>query len=157
MRIIVGSDERTELTEAVLGELKKRGLEIEPVGPLAGEDLQWVDVALRVAKGVAAGEADQGLLFCWTGTGVSMTANKVPGARAALCADAETARGARAWNDANILCLSLRGTSVAVAKEIIDAWLRAQPDSSERENIEKLKEFDRVRAAPVGMPVSKDR
>ena len=86
--------------------------------------------------------ADQGLLFCWTGTGVSIAANKVPGIRAALCSDAETARGARRWNDANVLCMSLRLTAPTVAEEIIDAWLAAEIDESERANIDKVKAID---------------
>ncbi len=94
---------------------------------------------------MAGGEAEQGVLFCWTGTGVAMAANKVPGVRAALCGDAETARCARRWNDANVLCMSLRATSEVIAKEILDAWFEAQPDPSEAENIEKMRELDRRR------------
>ncbi|KKL75601.1 hypothetical protein LCGC14_2053280, partial [marine sediment metagenome] len=85
---------------------------------------------------------DEGVLCCWTGTGVSIAANKVPGVRAALCGDAETARGARAWNDANLLCLSLRTTTEAVAGEILEAWFSASLDESEAENVEKLKKMD---------------
>ncbi|MCH6565088.1 MAG: RpiB/LacA/LacB family sugar-phosphate isomerase [Proteobacteria bacterium] len=109
------------------------------------EALAWADVAERVGRSVADGPAEQGLLFCWTGTGVSMAANKVPGVRAALCGDAETARGARRWNDANVLCLSLRATSEVIAKEILDAWFEATPDASEAENIEKVRALDRGR------------
>jgi len=146
MKIAFGSDERTHLTDFLAEELGRRGHEIEVVGPPAGEELQWADVAERVAREVASGEAEQGLLCCWTGTGVSMAANKVPGVRAALCGDAETARGARRWNDANVLCLSLRATSETVAKEILDAWFETAPDPSEAENIEKVRELDRRRA-----------
>ena len=146
MKIAFGSDERTHLTDFLAEELGRRGHEIEVVGPPAGEELQWADVAERVAREVASGEAEQGLLCCWTGTGVSMAANKVPGVRAALCGDAETARGARRWNDANVLCLSLRATSETVAREILDAWFEAQLDPSEAENIEKVRELDRRRA-----------
>ena len=146
MKIAFGSDERTHLTDFLAEELGRRGHEIEVVGPPAGEELQWADVAERVAREVASGEAEQGLLCCWTGTGVSMAANKVPGVRAALCGDAETARGARRWNDANVLCLSLRATSETVAREILDAWFEAQPEPSEAENIEKVRELDRRRA-----------
>ncbi|HKZ50535.1 MAG TPA: RpiB/LacA/LacB family sugar-phosphate isomerase, partial [Dehalococcoidia bacterium] len=116
MRIAVGSDEATYLTDIVVKELREKGHEVELHGPLAGESLPWPDVAERVARRVAAGVCAQGILFCWTGTGVSIAANKVPGIRAALCWDAETARGARAWNDANVLCLSLRYTSPTVAR-----------------------------------------
>jgi len=78
------------------------------------------------------------VLFCWTGTGVSMTANKTPGVRAALCGDAETARGARAWNDANVLCMSLRTTTPIIAREIIEAWLAGEVDPAERNQIERI-------------------
>ncbi|MCL4394841.1 MAG: RpiB/LacA/LacB family sugar-phosphate isomerase [Chloroflexi bacterium] len=122
MRLAVGSDERTHLTDVVVDEAKKRGHTVDLHGPLSGMDLAWPDVAREVAEQVARGEADEGLLFCWTGTGVSIAANKVPGIRAALCQDAETAKGARLWNRANVLCLSLRATSETVAKEILAAW-----------------------------------
>ena len=146
MKIALGSDERTHVTDFVVEELRRQGHDVDLVGPPAGEELQWPEVAERVARRVASGEAEQGVLFCWTGTGVSMAANKVPGVRAALCGDAETARGARRWNDANVLCLSLRATSEVVAKEILDAWFEAQPDPSEAENIEKVRALDRRRA-----------
>jgi ribose 5-phosphate isomerase B len=146
MKIALGSDERTHVTDAVVDDLRRRGHDVALVGPPAGDDLQWTDVGERVGRMVASGEADQGILFCWTGTGVSMAANKVPGVRAALCGDAETARGARAWNDANVLCMSLRATSEIVAKEILDAWFSAEPDPTEAENIEKVRELDRQRA-----------
>ncbi len=126
MRIAVGSDERTHLTDVVLEELRRRGFEVEPVGPLAGVKQSWSEVARIVAEKVARGEADEGILFCWTGTGVSIAANKVPGIRAALCDDAETARGARLWNNANVLCMSLRRTSEAIAKEILEAWFNTR-------------------------------
>lgn len=143
MRIAFGSDERTHLTDFVEKELTSRGHQVELVGPPAGEPLQWTDVARAVAERLAAGQVEQGVLCCWTGTGVSMAANKVPGVRAALCGDAETARGARAWNDANLLCLSLRSTTETIAKEILDAWFSAEPDDSEAENVRKMKELDR--------------
>ena len=147
MRIAVGSDERTHVTDAVVEELRQRGHQVETLGLLLGEPLQWADVARKVAERVAGGGSDQGVLFCWTGTGVSIAANKVPGVRAALCWDAETARGARLWNDANVLCLSLRSTSEMVAREILEAWLSTEaPDPSEAENIEKVRALDRERA-----------
>ena len=142
MRIVVGSDESTELTDSIIQELEQRGHQVEAVGPPAGQPLQWVDVADEVAHRVAGGQADEGVLCCWTGTGVSIAANKVAGIRAALCPDAETARGARAWNQANVLCLSLRNTSVPLGREIIEAWLSGQPDPSESANVEKLIALD---------------
>jgi ribose 5-phosphate isomerase B len=122
MKLAVGSDERTHVTDGVVAELKERGHAVELFGPLRGEKAYWHQVAQGVAECVARGDADEGVLFCWTGTGVSIAANKVPGIRAALCHDAETAKGARRWNRANVLCLSLRATSEIVAKEILDAW-----------------------------------
>ena len=142
MKIALGSDERTHLTDFVIEELRKRGIELELHGPLSGKNIQWAEVAQNVAETVSEGNCDQGILFCWTGTGVSMAANKVPGIRAALCADAETARGARKWNDANILAMSLRLTSPIVAKEIIDAWFSASLEKEEATNVEKVKAIE---------------
>jgi ribose 5-phosphate isomerase B len=144
MKLAVGSDERTQLTDWVVEELERRGMEVELHGALRpGEDPRWPEVAQRVGRQVSAGDCQQGILFCWTGTGVSMAANKVPGVRAALCTDAETTRGARRWNDANILCMSLRLTSPQVAQEILDAWTsNDQVDESEIENIKRVKLMD---------------
>ena len=147
MKFAVGSDERTRLTEWVVNELQARGLEVELHGALrSGDDPRWPEVARKVAEEVASGQCQQGVLFCWTGTGVSMAANKVPGVRAALCCDAETARGARIWNDANVLCLSLSHTSQEIAREILDAWSSStQIDESERENIDQVNSMDNRR------------
>jgi ribose 5-phosphate isomerase B len=138
VKIVVGSDERTALTDAVVDDLRARGHELVLVGPPGGDDRQWADVGHAVGEAVAAGDAETGVLFCWTGTGASIAANKVPGARAALCTDPETAAGARRWNDANVLVMSLRLTSPAVAKEMLDAWFTAEPDPSEAANIARL-------------------
>ncbi len=142
MRLAVGSDEKCSLTDAVVEYLRSQGHELELVGPLADKAMQWPDVAVEVAERVSKGDCEQGILFCWTGTGVSIAANKVPGVRAALCTDAETARGARKWNDANVLCMGLRLTSETVAKEVLEAWFSAQPDPSEAENIDKVRRMD---------------
>lgn len=147
MRIALGSDARSHLTDFVEGELRERGFDVDLIGPAGedspeGETAPWPDVAQAVAERVATGAADYGVLFCWTGTGVSIAANKVPGVRAALCGDAETARGARAWNEANVLCLSLRATPEVVAKEILDAWFSASPDPSEGPNVERVNRLD---------------
>ena len=135
MRVILGSDEKTGLTDAVTESLRRRGHEIELVGPPAGENAQWAEVGRRVGEAVAAREAATGVLFCWTGTGSSIAANKVPGVRAALCWDGETAEGARKWNDANVLVMSLRFTSPALADEMLDRWFSTDPDPSEAHNI----------------------
>src|SRR5207237_7183501 len=144
MKIAVGSDERTHLTDTVIEELQKRGHDLLLFGPLAENDpeVDWPLTSSKVAESVATRKADEGIVFCWTGTGASIAANKVPGIRAALCNDAETARGARKWNDANILVMSLRSTPEAVAREICDAWLEGQPDSAELPVIDKAKAMD---------------
>ena len=142
MKIAVGSDEKNALTDEVIQELRKRNMEVELFGPLADENVEWAEVAEQVAEKVSEKECDQGILFCSTGTGVSIAANKVPGIRAALCTDSETAAGARMWNDANILALSLRLISSDVAKEILDAWFQSKPDPSEKENIEKVSRIE---------------
>ncbi len=138
MKIAVGSDERTPVTDSVVDHLRRAGLDVELHGPLNGHPMDWVDVGREVGERVASGACQQGVLFCWTGTGVSIAANKVPGIRAALCGDAQTASGARKWNDANVLVMSLRATPEAVAKEICDAWLETGPDEAERETIAKV-------------------
>jgi ribose 5-phosphate isomerase B len=122
MRLAVGSDERNYVTDAIVAELQKRGHLVELFGALRDEKNQWPRVAQSVAERVARRDVDEGILFCWTGTGVSIAANKIPGIRAALCQDAETAKGARMWNRANVLCMSLRMISEAIAKEILEAW-----------------------------------
>jgi ribose 5-phosphate isomerase B len=138
MRIALGSDERTGLTDAVTADLETRGHEVVRVGPPAGEDKQWAQVGREVGALVADGECDTAVLFCWTGTGASIAANKVHGVRAALCTDAATASGARKWNDANVLVMGLRLTTPDVAHEMLDAWFETDPDASERENIARL-------------------
>ena len=144
MRIALGSDERTGLTDAVADDLRKRGHEVVLVGPPGGEDIGWADVGRRVGELVAGGETDTAVLCCWTGTGVSIAANKVAGVRAALCTDAQTADGARRWNDANALALSLRATSEAELTEILDAWLAAapSPDDDDVANVDHLREIE---------------
>ena len=146
MKIALGSDERTHLTDFLAEELKRRGHDVALVGPLANDDVEWAEVAAQLARSVSGGANDQGVLCCWTGTGVSIAANKVPGVRAALCGDAETASGARRWNDANVLCLSLRATSEVIAKEILDAWFEAEPDASEAANVAKVNAMDTERS-----------
>lgn len=143
MKISVGSDERTPTTDAVVEELRKRGFSLELHGPIADEDKEWAEVSEAVARDVADGDAERGIVFCWTGTGCSIAANKIPGVRAALCTDAETARGARRWNDANVLAMSLRLTTPILAREIVDSFLETnEVDSSEIPNIERLRKLE---------------
>lgn len=134
MRIAFGTDERTPLTDGIVAALTSDGHDVI----LRLEDEPWPDVGRRVGEAVAGGEADYGVVCCWTGTGVSMAANKVDGVRAALCTDAETARGARVWNDANVLALGLRLTTEATAKEMLAAFLATPADPAEAEAIAKL-------------------
>src|SRR5436305_10390564 len=146
MRISVAADERTGVAEAVVEELKRRGHEPLVHGALAeGERDDWAWASEAAARDVAEGSAEQGIVCCWTGTGASIAANKVPGVRAALCADAETARGARKWNDANVLALSLRSTSEALLGEILDAWFGGQP-SSDDDDVANIRHVDEIGA-----------
>jgi ribose 5-phosphate isomerase B len=146
MRIAVGSDERSELTDALIAELEERGHKIVAFGPVAEqEESDWPLVCGRVAEAVASGEADEGIVCCWTGTGASIAANKVPGIRAALIHDAETARGARIWNHANVLALSLRATPIPVMREILDAWYGTSSSEGEAQSDWNKQQIDRIR------------
>ncbi|OAN45736.1 galactose isomerase [Chloroflexus islandicus] len=147
MRIAVGSDEKNYLTDALIAELERRGHELILFGPLAGNNDPWPDVGRAVGEAVASGQADQGIVCCYTGTGVSIAANKVPGIRAALCHDAQTAAGARKWNDANVLALSLRLTTPELAREMLDAWFATECPPEEQATIDRLRAFDRVAGA----------
>jgi ribose 5-phosphate isomerase B len=144
MRLAVAADERTGVAEAVVEALRSRGHEVVAHGALAdGERDDWAWASEAAARDVAEGRAEQGVVCCWTGTGASIAANKVQGVRAALCGDAETARGARKWNDANVLALSLRQTSAALLEEILDAWFEAQP-SSAPDDVENIRHVDEI-------------
>ena len=146
MRIAVAADELTGVAEAVPEELRRRGHEPVLHGAyVADERDDWAWASERAARDVADGRAEQAVVACWTGTGASIAANKVRGIRAALCADAQTAEGARRWNDANVLALSLRLTSRASLEEILDAWFGggASDDASDVENIAHLSEIER--------------
>ena len=135
MRIAFGTDETTPLTQGIVGGLLDSG---HSVKVLADGD-PWPDAGRRVGEAVAAGHADVGIVCCWTGTGVSIAANHAsPSVRAALCTDAETARGARRWNDANVLALGLRLTSPTVAQEMLEAFLSTEPEADEAANIAKV-------------------
>ena len=138
MKVILGADESTALTASVIAELSRRGHDVQLVGPVAGGTEQWAEVGQLVGRAVATGDAETGVVFCWTGTGVSIAANKVAGVRAALCGDAATAAGARRWNDANVLVMSLRLTSAEVAREMLDAWFETEVDPGEATNIARL-------------------
>jgi len=141
MRIALAADERTGVAEALVDDLRQRGHEVIPHGALADDErADWAWASEAAARDVAEGRAEQGVVACWTGTGASIAANKVAGVRAALCGDAETARGARKWNDANVLALSLRLTSAAVLSEILDAWFAGvgSDDPADVANVQHL-------------------
>src|SRR5215210_4946824 len=137
MRVAVGTDEVTGVTEAIKEALVTQGHELVTV--VDGDP--WPEVGRRIGLAVADGSADLGIVCCWTGTGVSIAANKVPGVRAALCTDAETARAARRWNDANVLAIGLRLTSPVVAGELLDAFCTTAPDPGEEGALRRLSEL----------------
>ena len=144
MRIAVAADERAGIADVVVDELRRRGHEPIPHGALSdAERDDWAWASEEAARDVAEGRAEQAVVCCWTGTGASIAANKVAGIRAALCGDGPTAAGARRWNDANVLALSLRATSEAELGEILDAWFEAGPstDAEDRANVEHLDEI----------------
>ena len=145
MRIAVSADERTGVAEALVREIRARGHDPLVHGALSdAERDDWAWASEAAARDVADGRAEQGIVCCWTGTGASIAANKVRGVRAALCADAATADGARRWNDANVLALSLRTTSEALLCEILDAWFAGapSPEDEDRANIGHLAEIE---------------
>lgn len=144
MRIAMGSDEATTLTDEVAKALSGAGHDVELIGPLAGGGEEWAEVSADVARRVARGRADTAVLFCWSGTGAAIAANKVSGARAALCGDAETARLARKYNHANVVVMSLRATSAAVGREIVEAFLDEPygDDAFDRRNVAAVDALD---------------
>jgi ribose 5-phosphate isomerase B len=144
MRVAVAADERVGVAEPLVEELRKRGHEPLVHGALTDRERDdWAWAAEAAARDVIEGRAEQAVVCCWTGTGASIAANKVPGIRAALCGDAQTAEGARRWNDANVLALSLRATSEAELSEILDAWFAATAsgEAEDRANVEHLGEI----------------
>jgi len=148
MKIAVAADERVGVAEAVVHELRKRGHEPIAHGALAeGERDDWAWASEAAARDVAEGRAEQAIVCSWTGTGASIAANKVDGVRAALCLDAPSADGARRWNDANALALSLRATSEAELAEILDAWFGGEPssDAEDAANVEHISEIEGAR------------
>lgn len=140
MRIAFGTDEPTAVTDAVERWLSEAGHEVSLV---TDRGAPWPAVGRAVGQAVAGGAATRGIVCCWTGTGVSIAANKVPGVRAALCTDAETAAGARRWNDANVLAFGLRSTTETVAIEMIGAFLDTEVDAAELGLIDDLERPDR--------------
>ena len=149
MRISVSSDMDEPVARSLVAQLTERGHDVVTHGALSpGADPQWAACSQAAARDVASGASDQAVVCCWTGTGASIAANKVPGVRAALCTDAYTADGARRWNDANVLALSLRLTSEPLLREILDAWFAAEAsaEAEDRQNVERVERLDEGRA-----------
>ncbi len=148
MRIAVGSDEKSGLTDALLQVLRERGHDILLFGAIAENDpdVDWPLAASHAAEAVMRGDADEGIVCCWTGTGASIAANKVRGIRAALVHDARTAQGARIWNHANVLALSLRATAIPVMKEILEAWFATSMEEGEAQSEWNLQQIARLAA-----------
>ncbi len=145
MLISLAADELTGIASELEAELRSRGHEVLRHGALSEEERDdWAWASEAAARDVASGRAEQAVVCCWTGTGASIAANKVAGVRAALCADGPTAAGARRWNDANVLALSLRTTSRAELAEILDAWFagRASDEDGDRANIAHVGEIE---------------
>jgi ribose 5-phosphate isomerase B len=134
VRVALGTDERSALSDALAGALRDKGHTVVAVA----DPLPWPEAGRAVGEAVAEGRADRGVVCCWTGTGVAIAANKVPGIRAALCTDAVTAEGARRWNDANVLALSLRLVTPTVGAEILEAFLTVEADDGESDTIARL-------------------
>jgi ribose 5-phosphate isomerase B len=132
MKMAIGGDGTCNLTNTIVAYLEEKGIELERCGALADEEADYIDAALSVAEKVASGQCEQGLLFCNTGTGVTIIANKVPGVRAALCVDEFSARIARLGNNANVIVLGMRLTGEVHAKEIVDAWTTTEPSTEPR-------------------------
>jgi ribose 5-phosphate isomerase B len=144
MRVAVASDEPYDVHAVVIDALVQRGHEVVRFGAVeTGQDTPFAQVAEAAASAVASGDCDEGVLFCWTGTGISIAANKVAGIRAALCSDPGTAAGARVWNHANVLCLSNRTLSADMAHEILAAWLDTEPGEQGAAGVAALNDVDR--------------
>ncbi|MCU0345917.1 MAG: RpiB/LacA/LacB family sugar-phosphate isomerase [Saprospiraceae bacterium] len=143
MKIAIGTDMEAHLPNTVVDLLRKMGHEPTLFGAFHTKSAPWPKVAVEVATAVSNGDFDMGVLFCWTGTGISLAANKVKGIRAALCNDAETAAGARKWNNANVLAMSLRSTSEQVAKEMLEAWFSTDP-SEDTDDVIALEYLERI-------------
>lgn len=146
MKMAVGSDSSSHLTHSICAYLEENGIELVRCGSCGGKDCDYVDAARQVAELVCTGACEQGLIFCFTGTGVTIIANKVPGVRAALCVDSFSARIARLANNANVIVLGMRLTGEPLAREIVETWLSTAPSEEPRRKRfhEKTDELDRL-------------
>jgi ribose 5-phosphate isomerase B len=145
MKIALAADHAGyELKERIKSLLTERGHEYVDFGTHSTAPVDYPDLALEVAKRVASGECDRGITVCGTGIGCCITANKVPGIRAAVCSDTFSARFSRDHNDVNILCLGARVLGSGLAQDIVETWLR-QPFSEEerhRRRVNRIREIE---------------
>lgn len=132
MKIAIGGDGESHFTQAIHEHVRDKGIETVPCGAMCGEAADYVDAAAAVAELVSSGTCDFGILFCNTGTGVTIVANKFHGVRAAMCYDTFSAEISKLANNANVLVLSIRYTGERLAKEIVDAWLSTAPSTEPR-------------------------
>lgn len=154
MRISVAADELTGIAQSLVEELRLRGHDPILHGAYVEDERpDWAWASELAARDVADGRADQGIVACWTGTGASIAANKVPGIRAALCNDAKTAEGARRWNDANVLALSLRRTGLAELQEILEVWFAEEP-SGDPQDVENIAHLVEIEADSASQPIA---
>jgi len=152
MRISVAADELTGVAYPLVQDLRRRGHEPLLHGAYVEDERpDWAWACEAAARDVAEGRADQAIVLCWTGTGAAIAANKVPGVRAALCTDVKTVEGARRWNDANVLALSLRRTGLIELEEMLNVWFSepASDDPQDVENIAHLSEIETAGQSPT--------
>lgn len=144
MKIALGADHRGfELKEKIKGYLKKIGHSVKDFGTGSEEKVDYPDFGFAVAERVAKKEFDRGILFCWSGIGMCIAANKVKGVRAALCLNPTMAELSRQHNDSNILCLSSRFTPEAEALKIVDVWLKTEFEGGRHKNrLEKIQRYE---------------
>ncbi|KTD68299.1 MULTISPECIES: RpiB/LacA/LacB family sugar-phosphate isomerase [Legionella] len=144
MKIAVCSDEFYPVNEFVVQELERLGHQVVAFGAIkTGHSESWIKTAQVAAEAIRQGTCDEGIFFCWTGTGISIVANKIPGIRAALCTDAQTAKGARIWNQANVLALSNRLLTQDLATEILDSWFNTKTDGNGEQVIKEIEAIER--------------
>lgn len=144
MKIAIGSDHGGyNLKEQIKKHLEGKGIEYKDFGTYSLDSCDYPDYAFEVAGAVAQGKYDRGILICGTGIGISISANKVKGIRAALCTDTFSARMSREHNDSNILCMGERVIGPGLAVDIVEAWLKAEfAGGRHKARIDKILEFE---------------
>lgn len=143
MKIAVVSDEWHPIDGFIQSWLEKENMEVVPFGSFVSKkDEPWVTVTAQASLAVTNSNADEGIFLCWSGTGACMTANKIPGIRAALCGDPETAKLARIWNHANVLIMSNRTLTESSAEQILRAWFEDYDKTTGNEGVQLLKDID---------------